>query len=148
MAVQQRRLGEGEALAARAGSGRGTAAADCADAEHGMTAAGRAAAFLQELAAEGANQERTSTSTRQEGTAQREGQAAEAQSASAAETHEHEDGASKEAPPMARGSDSDENDEAGPGHARREKVGGRVASRESGQTSKGAPGEGALTSGR
>ena len=44
---------------------------------------------------------------------------------------------------LARGSDSDENDEAGPGHARREKVGGRVASRESGQTSKGAPGEGA-----
>ena len=119
-----------------------------ADAERGMAAAGQAAAFLQELAAEGANQERTSTSTRQEGAAQREGQAAEAQSASAADTHEHEDGASKEAPPMARGSDSDENDEAGPRHARREKVGGRVASRESGRTSKGAPGEGALTSGR
>ena len=69
-----------------------------------MTAAGQAAAFLQELAAEGANQERTSTSTRQEGAAQREGQAAEAQSASAADTREHEGGASKEAPPMARGS--------------------------------------------
>ena len=45
MAVQQRRLGGGEALAARAGSGRGTPV-NCADAEHGMTAANQATEFL------------------------------------------------------------------------------------------------------
>ena len=49
---------------------------------------------------------------------------------------------------LARGSDSDENNEAGSGHARREQVGGGVASRESGQTNEGAPGGGAPTSGR
>ena len=47
MAVQQRRLGEGEALAARAGSGRGTAAADCTDKRMGGTAASQATAFLE-----------------------------------------------------------------------------------------------------
>ena len=49
---------------------------------------------------------------------------------------------------LARGSDSEENDEAGSGHARREQVGGGVASRESGQTNEGAPGGGAPASGR
>ena len=51
-AVHQRRLGEGEALAARAGSGRGTAATNCADMETGDTAlAHQAAAFLEGLLA-------------------------------------------------------------------------------------------------
>ena len=52
---------------------------------------------------------------------------------------QHEDRASKVAPPMARGSNSDENDEARPGHARRDQVGGN---------NMGAPGGGAPTSGR
>ena len=52
---------------------------------------------------------------------------------------QHEDRASKVAPPMARGSNSDENDEARPGHARRDQVG---------ETDMGAPGGGAPTSGR
>ena len=52
MAVHQRRLGEGEALAARAGSGRGTAATDCEDMETGGTAlAQQATAFLEGLLA-------------------------------------------------------------------------------------------------
>ena len=45
MAVQQRRLGEGEALAARAGSGRGTPA-NCANVQFGTTAANQATEFL------------------------------------------------------------------------------------------------------
>ena len=99
MAVQQRRLGEGEALAARAGSGRGTAAADCTDKRMGGTAASQATAFLE--AVMGA---RASAAAVAAGQAKDDSRSA---SQSSEQREDGHDGGDAAAPAMTAGSDSE-----------------------------------------
>ena len=99
MAVQQRRLGEGEALAARAGSGRGTAAADCTDKRMGGTAASQATAFLE--AVMGA---RASAAAAAAGQAKDDSRSA---SQSSEQREDGHDGGDAAAPAMTAGSDSE-----------------------------------------
>ena len=144
MAVQQRRLGEGEALAARAGSGRG-APANCADVQFGTTAANQATEFL--------------TATMNDITRGAQGEAKGAKAGATAtgktkddnrSTSQHSerredgnDGGDAAAPAMTAGSDSE--CEA---RERATTQTGRVAGRVGSQSSAGAPAEGAPTDGR
>ena len=101
-AVHQRRLGEGEALAARAGSGRGVTADNCMAVETGGTAMGQqAAAFLAGLLAPHDNDEDA------EGDAG--GQAAGGQ----ARTGHTADSSERGAPAMRGGSDSSDDEPTG-----------------------------------
>ena len=135
MAVQQRRLGEGEALAARAGSGRGTAAADCTDKRMGGTAASQATAFLE--AVMGA---RASATAAAAGQAKDDSRSARQSSEQREDGH---DGGDAAAPAMTAGSDSE--------CEARERTTtqiGRVAGRVGSQSSAGAPAGGAPPDGR
>ena len=101
-AVHQRRLGEGEALAARAGSGRGVTADNCMAVETGGIAMGQqAAAFLAGLLAPPDNDEDA------EGDAG--GQAAGGQ----ARTGHTADSSERGAPAMRGGSDSSDDEPTG-----------------------------------
>ena len=132
MAVQQRRLGEGEALAARARAGRGAAAGTGGDVSGGAAAASQATAFLEEvLGARGgaAGDGEAKTDDRGAGATTAGGDGAQ-----------NEEG--DEAPAMTAASDS----ECEASTSARQI--GRGAGGERGQTNEGAPGDGAPTSGR
>ena len=144
MAVQQRRLGEGEALAARAGSGRG-APANCADVQFGTTAANQATEFLTATMNDitrGAQGEEMGAKAGAAATGK-----AKDDSRSASQNREqrddgHDDGDAP-APAMTAGSDSECD-----ARERTTTQIGRVAGREGSQSSAGAPVEGAPTDGR
>ena len=132
MAVQQRRLGEGEALAARARAGRGAAAGTGGNVGGGTAAASQATAFLEEVlgagrGAAGDGEERT------------DDRGAEAPTTGGDDALNEE---GEEAPAMTAASDS----ECEASTSARQI--GRVAGGVRGQTNEGAPGDGAPTSGR
>ena len=132
MAVQQRRLGEGEALAARAGSGRGAAAGTGGNVGGGTAAADQATAFLEEVLGAG-------------GGAAGDGEAKTDDRGTGATTARGDDALNEEgdeAPAMTAASDSE-----GEASASARQI-GRVAGGERGQTNEGAPGGGAPASGR
>ena len=132
MAVQQRRLGEGEALAARAGSGRGAAAGTGGNVGGGTAAASQATAFLEEVLGAGrgaAGDGEAKTDDRGAGDATAGGDDAL-----------NEEG--EEAPAMTAASDSECEASASARQI------GRVAGGERGQTNEGALGDDAPTSGR
>ena len=132
MAVQQRRLGEGEALAARAGSGRGAAAGTGGNVRGGTAAADQATAFLEEVLGAG-------------GGAAGDGEAKTDDRGTGATTAREDDALNEEgeeAPAMTAASDSECEASASARQI------GRVAGGERGQTNEGAPGDGAPTSGR
>ena len=144
MAVQQRRLGEGEALAARAGSGRGTPA-NCANVQFGTTAANQATEFLTAAmsditrAAQGGEMGARAS-------AAAVGQAKDdsrSTSQISEQRNEGQDGGDTAAPEMTAGSDSE-----GEARARATTQIGRVAGKGGGPDSAGAPAEGAPTDGR
>ena len=144
MAVQQRRLGEGEALAARAGSGRG-APANCADVEHGMTAANQATEFLTATMNDitrGAQGEEMGAKAGAAATGKAKDDSRSARQSSEQRKDGHDDGDAA-APAMTAGSDSE--------CEAREKTTtqiGRVAGKVGSQSSAGAPAGGAPTDGR
>ena len=143
MAVQQRRLGEGEARAAGAGPGRG-APANCADVQFGTTAANQATEFLTATMNDitrGAQGEEMGAKAGAAATGKAKDDSRSA-SQSSEQREDGHDGGDAAAPTMTAGSDSE-----GEASASARQI-GRVAGGERGQTNEGAPGDGAPTSGR
>ena len=132
MAVQQRRLGEGEALAARARAGRGAAAGTGGNVGGGTAAASQATAFLEEVLGAGRG-------AAGDGEARTDDRGAGAPTAGGDDALNEE---GEEAPAMTAASDSECEASASARQI------GRVAGGERGQTNEGAPGDGAPTSGR